>query len=127
MRRQIVAEAERILTEQGKVGFRWTRRWPGAETWQWGLFARPEGGVTLVRAWRLTGEARFRRAMVLAAQRAVGANPNNLTYCAGLVPRYQDWPLTEFCVDSGRVHPIDEFTPDATMGPVPYLWGSLGF
>ncbi len=173
--KQLIRSAETILNEQQKVGFRWSRRGPGDELWKWGLFSRPEGGDILVRAWRLTGEPRFRQGMVLAAQMGLGANPNNVVYTSGLgrnpmrnvfyhdtlclglespdglvafgpvnpdtpassmfsqiksvsaffVPAYTEWPQTEFCLDTGRVHMIDEHTPDGSTGQAAYLWGSL--
>jgi endoglucanase len=176
-RSELIRAADKILGEQQKVGFRWSRRGAGDEDWKWGLFSRPEGGDVLVRAWRLTGEPRFRRGMVLAAQMGLGANPNNVVYTSGLgrnpmrnvfyhdtlcqgiafpaglvafgpvnpatsttgmfsqieavaaffVPAHAAWPQTEFCVDTGRVHVIDEHTPDATSGQATYLWGSLAF
>ncbi len=43
------------------------------------------------------------------------------------VPQFRAWPQAEFCLDTGRVHPIDEFTPNGTLGPVSYLWGSLAY
>ena len=176
-RSELIRAADRVLGEQQKVGFRWSRRAPGDEDWKWGLFSRPEGGDVLVRAWRLTGEPRFRRGMVLAAQMGVGANPNNVVYTSGLgrnpmrnvfyhdtlcqgiefpaglvafgpinpttstsgmfsqikavvpsfVPAHAEWPQTEFCVDTGRVHVIDEHTPDGSTGQAAYLWGSLAY
>lgn len=40
------------------------------------------------------------------------------------VPEYHAWPQSEFCLDSGQVHPIDEHLPDLT-GWVVYLYGAL--
>ncbi len=43
---------------------------------------------------------------------------------AHFVPDFTRWPQTEFCVDSGRVNPVDEHLPDHN-GCVAYLYGSL--
>jgi len=39
-------------------------------------------------------------------------------------PGYKSWPMTEFCLDSGQVHHVDEHLPNIT-GWVVYLYGSL--
>lgn len=176
-RENLLRAARQVLEEQRKTGFRWTRRGPGAENYAWAFFSSSAGCDALLRAWRLTGEARYRQGAVLGAQLVAGANPNNMAYTSGLgrnpmrnifahdtlvqgleppagltamgpfnpaggnttlhsqisgiapffTPPYREWPQTEFCLDSGLVHPIDEYTPDGSMSPVSYLWGSLAF
>jgi endoglucanase len=173
-RNELIQSALQVLDEQQKVAFRWVRRKAGAENGAWGLFTRAEGSEVLIRAWQLTGDAKYRKAAILSAQMVLGANPNNMTYISGLgrnpmqhihyydtevqgletpaglvafgpfnpnsdnktfngqvqreapyfVPEYRSWPQTEFCIDSGLVHPIDEHLPDLT-GWVVYLYGAL--
>lgn len=176
-RETLLQSAQNYLDEQEKTAFRWTRGKPGDENSAYGFFSRAEGSETLIRAWQLTGESKYRRGAILSAQMALGANPNNLSYTTGLgrnpmhyalyldaevqgidtpdgyivngaynpnsknstgfnnqvqrvapffVPEYKSWPQTEFCVDSGQVHHIDEHLPNQT-GRVAYLWGALAY
>jgi endoglucanase len=115
-RNAILREAEARLRVGERTGFRWTKY-----EWQppaWGAFTRPDG-VSLVRAHRLTGEARYLRALVLACQHGAGANPLNLSYTTGLGPR---WPLHPLHLDSRLSHQLPP--PGLTVfGPMGYDQG----
>jgi len=97
-RAAILREADERLASQAKSGFRWMKHF-----WRpfgWGAPATPEA-ESVVRAHILTGEAKYLRALVLAAQFGGGANPLNLCYTTGLGPR---WPQHPLHIDSRVTH-----------------------
>ena len=57
-----------------------------------GSLTAPDG-VSLARAHRLTGDAKYLRALVLACQTGAGANPVNLCYTTGLGHASPQHPL----------------------------------
>lgn len=82
----LLADAETALRVQDRRAFGWTHRdpwhWAG-----WGALGTPQA-TDLLRAWRLTGDPRYRQGAVLATQLTVGANPDNLAYTTGLGHRH---------------------------------------
>lgn len=81
----LLADAATAIRLQERRAFGWTHRDP----WHWigwGNLSTPQA-IDLLRAWRLTGETRYRRAAVLTTQLMVGANPDNVAYTTGLGDR----------------------------------------
>jgi endoglucanase len=89
-RRAILREADVRLRQATKTGFRWTKH-PAASA-AWGAFAAPDG-IALARAHRLTGDAKYLRALILASQHGAGANPLNMSYTTGVGVNYPEHPL----------------------------------
>lgn len=84
-RELLLTDAATAIRLQGRRAFGWTHRDP----WHWvgwGNLSTPQA-IDLVRAWRLTGEAHYRQAAVLATQLTMGANPDNLAYTTGMGER----------------------------------------
>lgn len=97
-RAAILREADERLASQARAGFRWMKyAW---RPFGWGCPVTPEA-ESVVRAHVLTGEARYLRALVLAAQFGAGANPLNLCYTTGLGHR---WPQHPLHIDSRITH-----------------------
>jgi len=89
-RAAILREADERLASQAKAGFRWMKyAW---RPFAWGAPVTPEA-ESVVRAHALTGEPKYLRALVLAAQFGGGANPLNLCYTTGLGPKWPQHPL----------------------------------
>ena len=65
-----------------RTGFKWTKRDPW-EPFNGGKASVPQT-VTLLRAFALTGDEKYLRASLLAAQSGAGANPLNLCYTTGV-------------------------------------------
>lgn len=89
-RAAIIREADERLDSQKKSGFRWMKHF-----WRpfgWGAPVTPEV-ESVVRAHVLTGDVKYLRALVLAAQFGAGANPLNLCYTTGLGHRWPQHPL----------------------------------
>lgn len=115
-RRAILAEADARATVCQKTGFHWTKyEWqpPG-----WGAFSHPDG-VSLARAHALTHDPKYLRALVLACQHSLGANPLNLCYTTGVGHVSPQHPLH---IDSSVTHQPPP--PGLTVfGPVGYEQG----
>ena len=115
-RQAILAEAEARAAGCQRTGFRWTKY-----EWQppaYAAFTRPDG-VSLARAHALTGDAKYLRALVLACQHGVGANPVNLCYTTGLG---HSSPLHPLHIDSAVTHQLPP--PGLTVfGPIGYDQG----
>ena len=97
-RAAILREAAERLDSQTKSGFRWMK-----SAWRpfgWGAPVVPEA-ESVVRAHALTGEPKYLRALVLAAQFGGGANPLNLCYTTGLGHK---WPQHPLHIDSRVTH-----------------------
>jgi endoglucanase len=119
-REAILREADDRVRTQSRTGFRWTKN-------DW---APPTGtlsvsdAVSLVRAHALTGEKKYLKAVVLACQMGLGANPLNLCYTTGLGHR---WPRNPLHLDSrhtGQLPPegLTVFGPvDPTAGSEVFL------
>jgi endoglucanase len=112
-RRAILREADARLRQATKTGFRWTKH-PAASA-AWGAFAAPDG-IALARAHRLTGDAKYLRALILASQHGAGANPLNMSYTTGVGVNYPEHPLHIDSRVSGQPAP-----PGLTV------FGPLGF
>ena len=88
----ILNDADRSARMAVNTAFGWTKLNP----WQpvaWGILSVPQA-TTILRAHALTGDPRYLRAALLAAQTGVGANPLNLCYTTGLghvSPRHPLW------------------------------------
>jgi endoglucanase len=115
-RQAIVAEADARAAACQSTGFRWTKY-----EWQppaYGAFTRPDG-VSLARAHALTGDAKYLRALVLACQHGLGANPVNVCYTTGLG---HSSPLHPLHIDSAVTHQLPP--PGLTVfGPIGYDQG----
>lgn len=85
----LLREAEDRLRTQSRTGFRWTKNdWaPPTAT------LSASDTVSLVRAHILTQASEYLRALVLACQTGLGANPLNLCYTTGLGRRWPKHPL----------------------------------
>ncbi len=88
-RQALLREAQDRLRTQARTGFRWTKNdWaPPTAT------LSVSDAVSLVRAHMLTQDAQYLRAIVLACQTGLGANPLNLCYTTGLGYRSPQNPL----------------------------------
>ena len=85
----LLREAEDRLRTQARTGFRWTKNdWaPPTAT------LSASDAVSLVRAHIWTQDEKYLRALVLACQTGLGANPLNLCYTTGLGHRWPQHPL----------------------------------
>ena len=88
-RQALLREAQDRLRTQARTGFRWTKNdWaPPTAT------LSVSDTVSLVRAHILTQDAQYLKALVLACQAGLGANPLNLCYTTGLGHRWPHLPL----------------------------------
>ena len=84
-------EADGTVDFGARTGFKWTKRDPW-EPFNGGKASVPQA-VTLMRAFALTGDEKYLRATVLAAQSGAGANPLNLCYTTGLGVNSPKHPL----------------------------------
>jgi endoglucanase len=97
-RAAILREADERLDSQAKAGFRFLKyAW---RPFGWGAPVTPEA-ESVVRAHALTGDAKYLRALVLAAQFGGGANPLNLCYTTGIGHK---WPQHPLHIDSRITH-----------------------
>lgn len=88
-RRAILREADDRLRTQSRTAFRWTKNdWAPPTT-----TLSVSDAVSIVRAHMLTGEETYRKALVLACQHGLGANPLNRCYTTGVGHRYPENPL----------------------------------
>lgn len=94
-RNATVREANGSVEFGSRTGFKWTKRDPW-EPFNGGKASVPQA-ITLLRALALTGDEKYLRASVLAAQSGAGANPLNLCYTTGVGFNSPEHPL---CVDS---------------------------
>lgn len=89
-RSALLREADILLQRTGETGFCWAQdKWAKVG---WGALTRP-GGTSMVRAHRLTGDAKYLRGAILAAQSGTGANPLNMVYTTGVGLRFPKRPL----------------------------------
>lgn len=88
-RQALLREAQDRLHTQARAGFRWTKNdWaPPTAT------LSVSDAVNLVRAHSLTQDAQYLKALVLACQSGLGANPLNLCYTTGVGRRWPHLPL----------------------------------
>ena len=77
----IIKEADKSVRNQGLAGFRWMKDpWRPAFA---GVFTVPDA-IPVIRAYELTGKGEYLRAVILACQTGLGANPLNICYTTGL-------------------------------------------
>jgi len=93
-RNAVIREADKLVRAQGLAGFRWMKDpWRPAFA---GVFTVPDA-IPVIRAYELTGKGEYLRAVILACQTGLGANPLNICYTTGLGWRS---PLHPFHIDS---------------------------
>jgi endoglucanase len=90
-----IREANGSVAISESTAFGWTKLNPW-EPVGWGNLTTPQV-QTLVRAHVLTGDDLYLRAIVLACQTGLGANPVNICYTTGLG---HDWPRHPLIVDA---------------------------
>jgi endoglucanase len=97
-RSAILKEADGRVASTRRTSFRYAKyEWlPGG----WGSFSSPDA-VSLVRAHRLTGEAKYLEAALLSCQLGLGGNPVNICYTTGLGHKSPQNPLH---IDSRVTH-----------------------
>ncbi|MHC4564766.1 MAG: glycoside hydrolase family 9 protein, partial [Planctomycetota bacterium] len=89
----ILKEARDRLRTQSRTAFRWTKNdWSPPNT-----TLSVSDSISLVRAHRITGDEKYLRAVVLACQGGLGANPLNMCYTTHLGHR---WPRNPLHLDS---------------------------
>jgi endoglucanase len=135
-------EADGSVDFGARTGFKWTKRDPW-EPFNGGKASVPQT-ITILRAHALTGDEKYIRAAVLAAQSGAGANPLNLCYTTGVG---LDWPKHPLVVDAfvmGWAPPpgITVYGPndlerdkgyftlkllDPVMHPAPLKWPTMEF
>jgi endoglucanase len=87
----LIREADDRAASVDRTGFRWAKH-PYAPV-IYGALTSPEACVNVVRAHVLTGDPKYLKAVVLASQTGVGANPVNMCYTTGLGRRSPSHPL----------------------------------
>jgi endoglucanase len=89
-RRALLATGDRLVESSQRTAFRWAR--VDGDATGWAGFGIVDG-VGLARAHQLTGDVRYLRALVDAAQLTAGANPLNMCYTTGVGSRFPRRPL----------------------------------
>ena len=141
----IRVDAETLLDAQETSAFAWNMELQGLNP-VWGLGPSIPHGYGLLRAYVVTGDERYRTAMVRSASFSLGGNPLNTSFATGLganTPRYPlivdaihaglpVWPGTfEFGVHDLRLTPDDDWVETDVLEPlgsypaaldVPVLW-----
>lgn len=147
----IVRNADAALAGQATTAFAWVIERPDIPV-VWGLGPSIPHGVGLLRAYVLTGDQRYRTAMVRAASFSLGANPLNTSFATGLGTNPARFPLIGDSIEQGipvwpgtfqyGIHDlrvssdddwVDEFVlapagvqPDAADTPLLWSWYDLG-
>lgn len=103
-RSEIIRQADFMIGENAGFGFgelldRWTPVGWGASG------AGLNRSQSLVRSHVLTGDAKYRDALIKATQFGLGANPDNLVYTTGLGHRSPNSPLIEDMAALGTTPP----------------------
>lgn len=84
------------------------------------FFSTPgAGGFALIYAYELTGKPAYLAAAVQGANYSLGANPDNLSYCAGVGWAPERFPFFVDVQVSGQY-------PDVPVGHIPYGQGNEG-
>jgi endoglucanase len=89
-RQALLREADARVLQANKTGFRWTKA-PSSGA-AWGVFSAPDG-ISMARAYQLTEDEKYLRALILASQHGAGANPLNMSYTTGIGAKYPEHPL----------------------------------
>jgi endoglucanase len=87
----VLKDADLRVASTERTGFRWAKH-PYTPVVYGGL-SSPENAICVARAHVLSGETRYLRALVLAAQTGAGANPVNMCYTTGLGQNSPQHPL----------------------------------
>ena len=83
-------------------------------------FSTPaQGGFSLIYAYELTKNPAYLAAAVQGANYSLGANPDNLSYCAGVGYNAEHFPFLVDVQVSGQY-------PDVPVGHIPYGQGNEG-
>lgn len=112
-RAAILREANARVAQCSKTAFRWTKDpWKPAS---WGAFTLPDG-ISMIRAYLLTEDPKYLKAVILCCQHAGGANPLNMCYTTGIGPKY---PLHPLHIDSRLTDqlPPSGITIEGPLGP----------
>lgn len=88
----IVNNADAQLASQATAAFGWVMERP-QQPIVWGLGPSMPHGINLLRAFVLTGDVRYRTAMVQAASFTLGANPLNTSFVTSLGANPARYPL----------------------------------
>jgi endoglucanase len=119
-RQALLREAQDRLGTQARTGFRWTKNdWAPPTT-----TLSVSDAVSLVRAHILTQDEKYLKALVLACQTGLGANPINLCYTTGLGHQWPGNPLHLDSRHTGQAPPegLTVFGPvDPTADQDPFL------
>jgi endoglucanase len=94
-RAALLAEADYGVWLGAQTGFRWTKGDSGAPI-SWGGVSAPNI-KSVLRVHAITGDEKYLRTAVLAAQVSAGANPVNLCYTTGVG---HTWPRRPLWIDS---------------------------
>lgn len=109
VRESFVRNAEAALVAQNTTAFAWTMERPDIPI-VYGLGPSVPHGVGLLRAYVLTGDVRYRTAMVRAASFSLGGNPLNTSFITGLGAHPARHPLIVDSLNSGL--PVWAGTPE---------------
>lgn len=88
----LLREADMLQQFGNQTGFKWSKDNPW-EPVGWGTSFGAPRAIALLRAYTLSGDAKYLAASVLASQFPAGANPDNLVYTTGLGDRSPQHPL----------------------------------
>lgn len=101
-RQALLAGADTQIEWINRTGFKWYKH-PEAPV-GWGALGAPNT-LAQIRAHRLSGDVRYLRAAVMAAQFSAGANPDNVIFTTGLGHRSPRDPLVEDARATGAPPP----------------------
>lgn len=112
----ILREADSQQAAIANTGFRWNKH-PNAPM-GWGSALGSLKLTELLRAYTLTGQEDYLQSAILAAQFALGANPDNTVYTTGLGHRSPQDPLIVDTRATGQSPPAGI----TIYGPLDILW-----
>jgi endoglucanase len=117
-RNALIREADGQRQAMANTAYRWNKH-PGAPM-GWGTALGGLKLTDLLRAHALTGDEKYLQSAILAAQFALGANPDNMVYTTGLGYRSPQDPLIVDIRATGQSPP-----PGITVyGPLDLIWRS---
>ncbi|MFM2071683.1 MAG: hypothetical protein RLZZ623_1946 [Actinomycetota bacterium] len=96
----IVRNADAALAGQASTAFSWVMERPDIPA-VWGLGPSTPHGFGLLRAFVMTGDAKYRTAMVRAASFSLGANPLDTSFATGLGANPTRFPLISDSIKVG--------------------------
>lgn len=112
-RQAILREADERVLLANETGLRWTKA--PASGAAWGVFTAPDG-ISMARAYQLTGDEKYLEGLIIASQHGAGANPLNMSYTTGIGAKYPRYPLH-----------IDSRVTGQAPPPGLTIFGPLGF